>query len=54
MRAGAGVLVSQNFARRFHTAVGTTLHLDTPTGPYAAPVAGVVVDYVSPRGSVIA
>lgn len=53
VRAGAGVLVSRNFARRFHAAVGTTLHLDTPTGPYAAPVVGVVVDYVSPRGSVI-
>jgi putative ABC transport system permease protein len=53
VRAGTGVLVSQNFSRRFHAAVGTTLHLNTPTGPYAAPVVGVVVDYVSPRGSVI-
>jgi putative ABC transport system permease protein len=53
VRAGAGVLVSRNFARRFHAAVGTTLHLDTPAGPWAAPVVGVVVDYVSPRGSVI-
>src|SRR3989454_718299 len=33
--------------------VGATLRLDTPAGPFEAPVAGVVVDYVSPRGSVI-
>jgi putative ABC transport system permease protein len=33
--------------------VGTTLALDTPAGRFAAPVVGVVVDYVSPRGSVI-
>ncbi len=53
VQAGQGVLVSQNFARRFQAQVGTTLHLDTPAGPHAAPVVGIVVDYVSPRGSVI-
>src|SRR5436190_419971 len=53
VRAGTGVLVSRNFARQFEVGVGTTLRLDTPAGPFEAPVAGVVVDYVSPRGRVI-
>src|SRR6266436_2815566 len=53
VRAGTGVLVSRNFARQFDVGVGATLRLDTPAGPFEAPVAGVVVDYVSPRGSVI-
>lgn len=53
VRAGKGVLVSRNFARHFATSVGGSVRLDTPTGPFTAPVAGVVVDYVSPRGSVI-
>src|SRR3989441_195696 len=53
VRAGPGVLVSRNFARQFDVGVGATLRLDTPAGPFEAPVAGVVVDYVSPRGSVI-
>jgi putative ABC transport system permease protein len=45
--------VSRNFARHFAAGVGTTVTLDTPAGPFRAPVAGIVVDYVSPRGSVI-
>jgi putative ABC transport system permease protein len=53
VRAGRAVLVSRNFARHFGVDVGDALTLDTPAGPFAAPVAGVVVDYVSPRGSVI-
>src|SRR5439155_1124770 len=53
VRAGTGVLVSRNFARQFDVGVGATLRLDTPAGPFEAPVAGVIVDYVSPRGSVI-
>ena len=53
VRTGTGILVSRNFARQFRVGVGDTLRLETPAGPYAARVAGVVVDYVSPRGSVI-
>ena len=53
VRAGTGVLVSRNFARQFDVRTGSTLHLDTPGGPLDAPVVGVVVDYVSPRGSVV-
>src|SRR5437870_4767757 len=44
VRAGTGVLVSRNFARQFDVGVGATLRLDTPAGPFEAPVAGVVVD----------
>jgi len=53
VRASTGVLVSRNFARQFDVGVGATLRLDTPGGPFEARVVGVVVDYVSPRGSVI-
>src|SRR5438552_1695920 len=53
VRAGTGVLVSRHFARQFDVGVGAALPLDTPAGPFEAPVAGVVVDHVSPRGSVI-
>jgi len=53
VRTGTGILVSRNFARQFRVGVGDTLRLETPAGPYAARVSGVVVDYVSPRGSVI-
>jgi putative ABC transport system permease protein len=53
VRDGRGVLVSKNFARQFQVKLGGTLRLDTPAGQYAAPVVGVVVDYVSPRGSVV-
>jgi putative ABC transport system permease protein len=50
---GRGVLVSRNFARQFATAVGSELAVDTPRGTLHTVVAGVVVDYVSPRGSII-
>jgi putative ABC transport system permease protein len=53
VRAGDAVLVSRNFARLFGAGVGTRLVLDTPAGRFEPLVAGVVVDYVSPRGSVI-
>lgn len=53
VRAGRGVLVSRNFARQLHADVGTVLTLLAPAGSLATPVVGVIVDYVSPRGSVI-
>src|SRR3989441_552278 len=45
VRAGTGVLVSRNFARQFAVGVGATLPLDTPAGPFEAPVPGAVVDH---------
>jgi putative ABC transport system permease protein len=53
VRAGKGVIVSKNFARQLGVGVGTMLDLDTPSGPLRAPVVGVAVDYVSPRGSIV-
>jgi putative ABC transport system permease protein len=53
VRAGRGALVSQNFARRTGIRVGDVLHLDAPAGRLDVAVAGAIVDYVSPRGSVI-
>ncbi|HJQ82644.1 MAG TPA: FtsX-like permease family protein, partial [Candidatus Binatia bacterium] len=53
VRAGTGVIVSRNFARQFGVDVGSRLRLETPGGPLDAPVVGVAVDYVSPRGSIV-
>jgi len=53
VRAGTAALVSRNFARQFRVGVGSTLRVPTPAGAFTAPVAGVVVDYVSPRGSIV-
>ena len=53
VREGRGVLVSRNFARQFGVGVATVLDVETPRGTMRAPVAGVVVDYVSPRGSIV-
>ena len=46
-----GVLVSENFSRRYSVGVGDRLVLDTPKGQQTFPVAGVVLDYSSDRGT---
>jgi putative ABC transport system permease protein len=46
-----GLLVSENFSRRYGVSVGDQLALDTPKGRHAFPVAGVVIDYSSDRGT---
>jgi putative ABC transport system permease protein len=48
-----GVLLSENFARRFDLHVGTSIELSTPRGSLTYPVAGVVVDYTSDVGTLI-
>jgi putative ABC transport system permease protein len=53
VQTGDAVLVSSNFARLFGVRIGDHLALDTPGGPFDPTVAGIVVDYVSPRGSII-
>jgi putative ABC transport system permease protein len=53
VRGGDAVLVSRNFARQFAVGVGDRLAIDTPAGRFEPTVAGVVVDYVSPRGSIV-
>jgi putative ABC transport system permease protein len=47
-----GMLVSENFSRRYAVAVGDRLVLDTPKGQQTFPVAGVVLDYSSDRGTI--
>jgi len=47
-----GVLVSENFSRRYSVGVGDRLVLDTPKGQQTLPVAGVVLDYSSDRGTI--
>jgi putative ABC transport system permease protein len=49
---GEGVLVSKNFAARWRYKVGDRVHLDTPTGPLELPIAGVVEDYRSDKGTI--
>jgi putative ABC transport system permease protein len=51
--SGAAVLVSSNMALNVGVGVGSILTLDTPTGPVELPVAGVTINFVSPRGTVI-
>jgi len=53
MARGTGVGVSTGFADRFGLRAGDTVALETPTGPVALPIVGVVTDYVSNRGSVV-
>jgi putative ABC transport system permease protein len=49
---GQAVLVSRNFATRWNVASGGRVHLDTPSGPLDLPVAGIVDDYRSEKGTV--
>jgi putative ABC transport system permease protein len=49
---GAAAVVSSNFARNLHVAVGDTITLDSPGGPVALRVAGVVTHFASPRGTI--
>ena len=61
IRAGTGVIVSENFADRFaidpaaldraHEA-GPEIVLDTATGPVSLRVVGIVSDYMSDRGAI--
>ena len=53
VRGGTAALVSRNFVRQFRVGVGATLRVRTPAGLFTPRVAGVVVDYVSPRGSIV-
>jgi putative ABC transport system permease protein len=49
---GEAAVVSSNFARNLHVAVGDNITLDTPSGPLTMLVAGVVTHFASPRGTV--
>ena len=45
-------LVSENFAKHFKKRPGDTLNLDSPSGPIAFEIIGIVTDYASPEGVV--
>lgn len=47
-----GLLVSENFSRRYSIDVGDQLTLDTPRGRQMFVVVGVVIDYSSDRGTI--
>jgi putative ABC transport system permease protein len=49
---GEGVLVSRNFSARWAMHVGDTVSIDTPTGPLALPILGIVEDYRSEKGAI--
>jgi putative ABC transport system permease protein len=53
VRGGDAVIVSRNFARQFAVGVGDRIAIETPGGRYEPTIAGVAVDYVSPRGSIV-
>ncbi len=53
LRAGTAVNVSTALADRYDLHAGDTIELDTPTGKLALPIAGVVPDLLSNRGSVL-
>src|SRR5262249_35683087 len=46
------VVVSTSFAQNFGVATGDRLTLQTPTAELILPVAGITVDFVSPRGTI--
>jgi putative ABC transport system permease protein len=49
---GEGVIVSENFVRNLGQGLGDTLRLPTPSGTVQLPIVGVIVDFLSPRGTV--
>ena len=49
---GDAAVISSNFARNLHAGVGDTITLDSPDGPVALKVVGVVTHFASPRGTV--
>ena len=53
LRAGQAALISTGLADRTGLHAEDRLELDTPTGQLAVPIAGVVPDYTSDRGSVL-
>jgi len=49
---GEGVIVSENFVRNLGLGPGDELTLPTPSGAVRLPIVGIVVDFLSPRGTV--
>jgi putative ABC transport system permease protein len=53
VQSGEAVNVSESFADRFGAHVGGRVSLESPTGLVELPIAGIVPDYTSNRGTVI-
>jgi putative ABC transport system permease protein len=49
---GEAVVVSTSFVTTTGKSVGDRLVLESPSGPVELPIAGVTVDFVSPRGTI--
>ena len=46
-------VVSDNFSRRFKLGVGDVVEVDSPTGLVRMPIAAIVVDFISDRGTIM-
>ena len=49
--SGQGFIVARNFVARFGANVGDRIRIDTPTGVLERPIAGVIEDYTSEKGT---
>jgi putative ABC transport system permease protein len=49
---GEGVIVARNFANRYNLGVGDMVKLTTPTEPFERPIAGIIEDYTSEKGTI--
>lgn len=53
LAAGQGAMVSEQLAYRLQLAVGDTLTLDTPAGPWSLEILGRYADYGNPKGQLL-
>jgi putative ABC transport system permease protein len=53
LAAGEGALVSEQLAFRLDLALGDTLQLDTPAGPWPLTILGRYADYGNPKGQML-
>jgi putative ABC transport system permease protein len=51
--AGEAVLVSSSFVLNLGTPEGSTIELETPSGPVRLRIAGVTTNFSSPRGTIV-
>lgn len=49
---GKGVIIAENFSRRWNTALGDTISIDAPGGTLKFPVVGIIEDYHSDKGTI--
>lgn len=48
---GEGILVARNFAIRFGLGTGDRVQVNTPTGIFDRPIAGIIEDYTTEKGT---